>query len=163
MRLADIAKLLAPAVLLLIGCAGATSAEPISKRAIAAIPIGESRRVADLAISDFVRVCGLYPYQERLHAGARDGDRVNAYLSYIGYSADEGHWALVFISDDAIELVSFKRSEQLDILAEGELRSPKAPKLPPGFLPVDCAVRERTALSKVAFRDRIYVVLGEAE
>jgi len=86
---------------------------------------------------------------------------VNEYLATTNFSSDEGHFSFVLVGDEAIDIVTFKRSQQLDVLSDRRAIS-AAERLPKGFAPHGCASGENAALMKVRLRERSYVVLGEA-
>lgn len=143
--------------------------EAMERSTLEAIPTGKSISVAALSGFDFTSVCVLLPNQDKLSTGQADADRVNAYLDSIEYASNESHWAFVLISRTAIEVVSFKRSAQLDIMGHAEIdrsTAVKKDKLPAGFMTSDCAddtsADTRAALTRFTYQDRSYITLGKA-
>ena len=138
--------------------------EAMVPSALEEIPAGKAISVAALSGFDFTSVCVLIPYQDRLEANNADMERVNAHLAAIEYAPDEDHWALVLINRTAIEVATFKRSRQLDIMGQAQIgRSAHLlqEKMPPGFVPSTCATTPGAALTKFVHQDRSYVVLGK--
>lgn len=165
MRLTLIIAILVFGAALVFGYDVLRPAQIIDRDALLAIPAGGMKPVSDIANADFTRACVLQPYQNRMQEENGDLDlvRANAHLSAIEYEGDERHWALILIADTAIELVVFNRSSELDLMVVHQLQSTETAKLlPVGFVPVYCAAGNRAALSKIGYRERTYVVLGEA-
>lgn len=125
------------------------------------IPVGKATKFSDLSSLDAQAVCLLQPYQDRLSSKNALAARVNEYLAANKYVSDEGHFALVLIGKDAIEIATFDRSQKLDVLAKHEVLSSVEEMLPKGFAPQDCA-NKSAAFIKIEFRARTYVLLGEA-
>ncbi|MDF0694985.1 hypothetical protein PYR71_00370 [Rhizobium sp. MC63] len=86
---------------------------------------------------------------------------MNQYLAANDYAPDEGHFALVLVGRQAIEIAAFDRSRKLDVLAKHKVSSPVAEMLPKGFAPHDCASGQSAAFLKIEIRGRTYVLLGE--
>lgn len=137
------------------------SAGSLDEGALSNMPVGKPAMFADLSSFDAQAVCILQPYQGRLSAGDALAARVNDYLAANNYAPDEGHFALVLIGTEAIEVAAFNRSRRLDVLARHEVSSPVAELLPKDFAPHDCASGQSAALLKIEMRERTYVLLGE--
>ena len=123
------------------------------------IPIGKATKFSNL--SSFEAVCLLQPYQDRLYSKDAVAVRANKYLAANNYSSDEGHFAFVLVGKEAIEIASFERSQELDVLAKHEVSTAVDQVLPNGFDPLDCASGEAAVFGRVGLRGRTYVVLGE--
>ncbi|EJC82903.1 hypothetical protein Rleg4DRAFT_4633 [Rhizobium leguminosarum bv. trifolii WSM2297] len=126
------------------------------------IPIGKTTKLSNLSPLDAEAICLLQPYQDRLSSKDALAARVNEYLAANNYVAGEGHFAFVLVGKDAIEIAAFNRSQELDVLAEHGVSSSVEKMLPKGFAAHDCASGQFAAFIKIGFRERTYVVLGEA-
>ncbi|MBY5748750.1 hypothetical protein [Rhizobium leguminosarum] len=129
--------------------------------AFKSIPAGKTTAFSKLSSFDAQAVCLLQPYQDRLSSKDALAVRVNTYLAANKYVADEGHFAFVLVGKDVIEIVPFKRSRNLDVLAKHEVSSSVDETLPKGFAPHNCANGQSPAFLKIGLRARIYLVLGE--
>ncbi|MDP9811347.1 hypothetical protein J2W42_004210 [Rhizobium tibeticum] len=89
--------------------------------------------------------------------------KVNAHLDTTEYAAGESYWSIVLAGSETIELVTFWRSSQLDILAKHEISTLAAAMLPEHFTPRGCADGANAAMTKIELGDRTYVVLGEID
>ncbi|MDU0364958.1 hypothetical protein RWK44_31785 [Rhizobium sp. 25PS6] len=125
------------------------------------IPIGKATEFSNLSTFDAQAVCLLHPYQDRLSSKDELAVRVNTYLAANKHVSDEGHFAFVLVGKDGIEIVPFKRSRNLDVLAKHEVSSSVDEMLPKGFAPHDCANGQSAAFLKIGLRARTYLVLGE--
>lgn len=85
---------------------------------------------------------------------------MNAFLAAGDFVGGESLFSFVFVGKSAIEITTFERSKQLDFFGAASL--PIDNQLPAGFTSRNCANGEIAALAKFEFRDRTYVVLGEA-
>jgi len=150
--------------LLLCTCVSLEVVDDAMDQAIRSMPAGKAISVSALYGPDFTAICVLPPRQDRLATDNADADRVNAQLKAMRYVSDENRWAFVLINRTEIEVVSFKRSAQLDIIGQAELEQSAALKqenLPPGFIPSDCASDTQAALTRFMHGDRSYIVLGK--
>ncbi|MFA1624569.1 hypothetical protein ACDY96_17585 [Rhizobium mongolense] len=141
--------------------ASAAEAGALEQSTVRNIQFGMTTKFSDLSSFDAQEVCILQPYQDRLHSKDALAVRVNQHLAAKNYTADEGHFS-VLIGKEAIEIATFKRSQQLDLLAKHEVASSVDEVMPKGFVPNDCVDGKFAALFKTEFRDRTYVVLGDA-
>ncbi|CDM58774.1 MULTISPECIES: hypothetical protein [Rhizobium] len=89
--------------------------------------------------------------------------KVNAHLDTTEYAAGESCWSIVLAGSETIELVTFWRSSQLDILAKHEISAVAAAMLPEHFTPRGCADGANAAMTEIELGDRTYVVLGEID
>lgn len=144
-----------------IAYAALASAGSLDEVALANMPVGKPTKFSNLSSFDAQAVCILQPYQGRLSSGDALAARVNKYLAARNYALDEGHFALVLIGREAIEIAAFNRSRKLDVLASHEASSPVAEMLPKGFAPHDCASGQSAAFIKIEIHARIYLLLGE--
>lgn len=151
-------------VLLLTSCdSNWASSGPIDRAALVALPTGSSARVSDLIGAEIDRVCALGPYEDRLSEEEWHAGRVNAHLRSIRYTADEHRWAFLLIGEEQIEIASFDRSAELDLMSAYEAGRSRVDGLPQGFAPSVCARAKFAAFAKTADRDRAYVLLGELQ
>lgn len=123
--------------------------------------VGEAAQFSNLSSFEAQTVCLLQPYQDRLSSKELVAVRMNKYLAASKYSSDEGHFAFVLIGKEAIEIASFKRSKNLDVLSKHEISSSVEEILPKDFVPHDCASGQSAVFTKVGLQARTYVVLGE--
>ena len=137
--------------------------EIMEEPSLRSIPVGKATPVSDLTTFDAALICILYPYETHVDPNVALAERINAYLDGAKYTADEGHWSIVLAGKETIELVTFRRSRQLDILAKHEISTVVADMLPEHFSPKDCANGAKSALTKIEYRDRTYVVLGATD
>ena len=147
-------------ILASIAFASSADAGALDQDAIENIPIGEAIRLSDLSSFHAAVICVLPPYQDRLSAKDTFAVRGNKYLAENNFVSDEGHFAFVLIGTETIDISTFKRSRQLDILAKREMTSIRE-RLPEGFVPQDCVSGDLAALARIVFHDRTYAVLGE--
>lgn len=147
-------------ILASIAFASSADAGALDQDTVKNIPIGEAIRLSDLSSFHAAVICVLPPYHDRLSAKDTFAVRGNEYLAEKNFVSDEGHFALVLIGTETIDVSTFKRSRQLDILAEQEITSIRE-RLPEGFMPQDCVSGDLAALARIVFHDRAYAVLGE--
>ena len=143
-----------------IAFAPSVDAGALEYKAIESVPIGKAMQLSGLSPRPAAVVCVLQPYQDRLFSKETFAVKANIYLAEQNYVTGEGHFAFVFIGAETIDISTFKRSKQLDILAKHEITSGRQ-DLPEGFVPQDCVSWDFAALARISMRDRIYVVLGE--
>ena len=120
------------------------------------IQVGQIARLSTILKRETGTVCVLLPYQNSLPESDPHSAPINAYLAATRYQSNEGHWALVFVDGDAVNVARFNRSETLDV-DSGD------PSLPKGFRPTKCAEIAHAGIAKVAAFGRIRLVLGELE
>ncbi len=125
------------------------------------IKIGELISIGGLLNKAEDRICILYPYQSSLSGKDSMTVKINNYLKSVSYSADEGHWAFVYIGANVISIDRFKRSERLDILAPHEINENLKMKLPDRFQPTSCSFVKVGKFLKLNVSDRNYLVMGE--
>ncbi|MEK1875905.1 MAG: hypothetical protein AAAC50_26330 [Rhizobium altiplani] len=123
-----------------------------------AIDVGAVRKVSSPE-NGVDMVCVLQPYQDRVFFAFEGQDKVNATLEAIGYQGDEGSWAVLSITGSHVDMLRVGRSRNLDLLNEHEGNHLA---LPAGFEPRACADGSHAAFSKVRYRDRLYVILGNS-
>ena len=128
----------------------------IDQRELENIKVGEVVRLNGLLKKPAGTVCVLYPYQTSLHEKGSLGRQINTHLEAVNYSADEGHWAFVFVDGDNVSVQRFRRSERLDIRSGHE-------SLPLGFRPLNCTTVAQAGVAKVQVSNRNYLVLGEIQ
>jgi hypothetical protein len=142
--------------LLMLACDEEERASGDWTPALQAMKTGEIVRLTDIVKEPANAVCVLTPYENVISEKNELARRANTHLMSSKYEADEGHWAIVVISDEAVRVHRFKRSRHLD-LDLGYEGSPF------GFKPARCASMGRGAILKFDRKDRPTVVLGEIQ
>ncbi|WP_245433147.1 hypothetical protein [Rhizobium sp. L43] len=155
-------RFIALAAMALIAYGPSANAGSLDEDAFRNIPVGKATKFSNLSSLDAQAVCLLQPYQDRLPSNNALAARVNDYLAANNYVPDEEHFAFVLIGKEAIEIAAFNRSQKLDVLAKHEVSPSVEEMLPKGFAPHDCASGQFAAFTKIGFRARTYVLLGEA-
>lgn len=121
---------------------------------------GEVTPLTDMGQFDRQVVYLMHPYQETIESKTPHADRINEYLRSVQYVGDEGRWSLVFVDDSQVRLVSFNRSEKLDVAGIRQLSEQNKRTMPPAFQPAKWAETEQAAFYTVLEDGRRYIVLG---
>ncbi len=146
----------------LLGCDFGDEPQMISRSdLLEKIKIGEAVRVSNLVSKTVETICVLYPYQDLVSESMPHANKINAHLKVTNYIADEGHWAFVFVENDAVVVSKYKRSEKLDILASNEIQATRIESLPKGFEPINCVAFADASIAKIETRNRVFLTLGE--
>ncbi|KTT78561.1 hypothetical protein SB18R_01925 [Pseudomonas oryzihabitans] len=107
------------------------------------------------------QLCILPPYASAVSLSGIQGQLINAYLKKNDVLILEDEWGLVIVDRDDIRLLRIKRSAQSDILSAGAALSSKVLDARPEYEPLDCVSSQDALLTKVSFRGRNYLVLGQ--
>lgn len=124
------------------------------------MPSGMSIRLSEVSGKSRGTVCILHPYQSDLDSKTPDRARVDAYLKTGAFPAGELHWGLVFVDGPHIDLHTFYRTSELDILSRTLFQQEQDKH--PEIQAVDCVSIERAFLGKQWVKSRRYVFLSEA-
>jgi len=117
--------------------------------------VGQVAKLKDLMLASVKTVCVLQPYQDVLRTDSAAARQANQHLQVTKFSADEGHWAFVFIGDADVRVQRLSRSRRLDIATGHQ-------DLPSSIRPVECASVSSGRLMKFQVPDRSVLVLGES-
>lgn len=116
-------------------------------------------KLTNLTDKSYVKVCILKPYNSNIinNPNLNELNLMNNYLKKISYIGDEGHWSLVTLIDDKVELFKFKRNE-VDISYFG---LNEKINFPMNFDEKECIVFENGFLYLFENEKRKYVIFGE--
>lgn len=146
----------------ILGCESRKGLQMISQRELQEeIKIGQTVHLSKMLNKSSGTVCVLYPYQPIVASNEPHSAQINAHLKNTHYTANESHWALVFIENDSVIVSRFQRSEKLDILAKHEIQVTHRESFPKGFEPVNCAEISHASIAKIELQNRIFLVFGE--
>ncbi|MBA3041749.1 MAG: hypothetical protein KJ670_01185 [Alphaproteobacteria bacterium] len=125
-----------------------------------AMPTGSLARFVDLVPDGRQMVCMLSPYQHRLAFEHPLITQVNEDFAEKGFSLDEGHFAFVLIGADEIEVLDFRRSQELDVLDISQVSALPEQSLPEGLVAGECVSWADAVVAKVELGGRTFVRLG---
>ncbi|KQV30650.1 hypothetical protein ASC97_20845 [Rhizobium sp. Root1203] len=108
----------------------------------------------------FDSLCVMGPYQDKVREDVAARDRINAYLSDIGYTGDEGEWALVLVRSADVEALRFRSSAKLDFISPWEVQQSRIVGLPERFAPASCVDGNAAMFAKTEKDGRTYISLG---
>ena len=140
------------ALMLIVGC-NSKEQQTIDPRDLENIKLGEVVHLSGMLKKPAEAVCALTDYEARLDEKESLSRQVNAYLTATKFTLDEGHWALVFVNGDKIDVQTFRRSK-LAFVARHE-------GVPRNFRPVDCTSVPRALVTKVKYIFAPALILGE--
>ncbi len=116
-------------------------------------------KLTNLTNKNYVKVCVLRPYESDIinNSNLNELNLMNNYLKKISYIGDEGHWALVTLIDDKVEMFKFKRN-QVDISYLGLNVKINFPK---NFDEKDCMEFKNGFLYQFENENRKFIIFGE--
>lgn len=116
-------------------------------------------KLTNLKNKSYLKICVLKPYESNIinNSNLNELNLMNSYLKKIVYIGDEGHWALVTLIDDEVEVFRFERNE-VDI---SYLGLNKKINFPINFDEKRCVDFENGFLYLFENEKRKYIILGE--
>lgn len=116
-------------------------------------------KLTNLINKSYVEVCVLKPYESNIinNSNLNELNLMNNYLKKISYIGDEGHWALVTLIDNKVEVFKFKR-DQVDISYFG---LKEKINFPMNFDEKECIGFENGFLYLFENEKRKYIIFGE--
>lgn len=147
----------------LLGCSpeGKTpKAIEISDRLKGDFEVGEIYPVRNVIKREDGILCMLSPYQEMI-ANHEQDESINKFIVKSGYKGREGYWALLVYSKEEGEIISFKRSSELD--NSGGLPIVRKPKRDSDvtFMENDCVNIKNGVFFKELNENRVSIMIGE--
>lgn len=156
-------------LIIMIGCivlmtvAACTRSDQDAERLrtrLEALPVGNALAVGNVAGRKAIATCLLGPYMDRLPPDAPQAERVNAYLKSINYVAHEGIWSLIRVMPEAVQVLQFHRSSELDLASSSLVAKMDTVAIPLGFVATSCVTGSEAWFAKISYEDRNYVILG---
>ena len=116
-------------------------------------------KLTNLKNKSYLKICVLKPYESNIinNSNLNELNLMNSYLKKIVYIGDEGHWALVTLIDDKVEMFKFKRN-QVDISYLGLNVKINFPK---NFDEKDCMEFKNGFLYQFENENRKFIIFGE--
>jgi|SRR5882757_3787607 len=127
-------------LVLIVGC-NSKEQQNIDPKDLENIKLGEVVHLSGMLKRPAQAVCALADYEARLEEKEPLSRQVNAHLTVMKFALDEGHWALVFVNGDKVDVQVFRRS-RLDFVRRHE-------GVPRNFKAVDCTSVTRALVTKV--------------
>jgi len=139
-------------LVLIVGC-NSKEQQIIDPKDLENIKLGEVVHLSGMLKRPAEAVCALNDYAGRLDEKQALSRQVNAHLTAMKFALAEGHWALVFVNGDKVDVQTFRKSK-LNFV-------PRHEGVPRNFKPVDCTSVPRALVTKVEHIFTPTLILGE--